>query len=254
VTLATHDIRVSFGGVVAVDGVSLSVDAGSAVALVGPNGSGKTTILNAISGLVPARGRVTIDGTDLPLGRPRRAAAAGLARTFQTPQVIDDLSCLDNALLSAPDRRATGLAAAWLGRSTMLRRERDRWATAAAALERFGLGDLVDEPASRLTYGQRRWLELARVAVSAPRHLLADEPSAGLNDVETEELARHLRTLRDDGIGIVLVDHKVDFLRTVTDRAFVLALGRPVAEGGIDDVWDLPAVQEAYLGRRRVDR
>lgn len=251
-SLKATDITVTFGGVTAVNAVSIEIEPAAALSIVGPNGSGKTTLLNAIGGLLPAHGRVEVDGTEMPMARPTRIARAGVARTFQTPQVIDDLSCIDNVLLSSADRTATDLVAAWLTRPAMLKRERRRWAEAAESLERFGLAEHAEAPASRLTYGQRRWLELARVAVAHPRYLFADEPSAGLNDVETDVLAGHLRALRDDGIGIALVDHKVDFLRTVTETAVVLALGNKIAEAPIRDVWDLPEVQEAYLGSRRV--
>lgn len=252
--LRATDLRVTFGGVVAVDDVSLQVEPGTVLAVVGPNGSGKTTLLNAITGLVACRGRVTVDEVELVTGRPGPPRRAHVLRTFQTPQVLDELSCLDNVLLATDDRRSTGVLASWVGRRAMLAREEDRWRAAEACLGRFGLHDHATLPASRLTYGQRRWLELARVAMASPRFLLADEPSAGLNDVETAHLAEHLMSFRDDGVGVVLVDHKVDFLRAVADRAIVLALGHKVAEDTIDAVWDVPAVQDAYLGTRRVAR
>lgn len=250
--LRADSLRVAFGGVVAVSDVSLAVEARRVLAVVGPNGSGKTTLLNAITGLVPRAGTVTVDDVEMPAGRPGAARQAGVVRTFQTPQVLEEVSCLDNVLLATGDRQATGVLASWVGRRSMLRHERLRWERATACLERFGLRPQASVPASRLTYGQRRWLELARVAMAGPRYLLADESSAGLNDAETQRLADHLRSFRNEGVGLVLVDHKVDFLRTVADRAIVLALGESVAEAGIDAVWDLPAVQQAYLGTRRV--
>lgn len=250
-SLAADGLRVSFGGVVAVDDVTTAVDAHEVLAVVGPNGSGKTTLLNAITGLVDAAGRLRVDDAPLRPGDPVATRRAGILRTFQTPQIIDELSCIDNVLLAVGDRSATGVMAAWFGRPRMLRSERHRWHAATAALERFGLIDEATVPAGRLTYGQRRWLELARSAVAEPRYLLADEPSAGLNDQETERLGNYLRGLRDDGVGVVLVDHKVDFLRAVADRAIVLALGRVVADAGIAEVWELPAVRDAYLGTGR---
>ncbi|MEI2637660.1 MAG: ATP-binding cassette domain-containing protein [Microthrixaceae bacterium] len=251
-SLVAKGMRVEFGGVVAVEDVSLTIESGEAVAIVGPNGSGKTTLLNSICGLVPAKGDVTVDGETVAHARPVKVSRAGIARTFQTPQVLDHLSCLDNVLLSAADRRSSGLVSAWVARPAMLKAEHRRWAEGTECLRRFGLEDLAVEPASRLTYGQRRWLELARVAVAKPRYLLADEPSAGLNDAETHELADHLESLRSDGIGIALVDHKVEFLRQVTTRGVVLGLGKLIAEAPIDDLWDLQSVKEAYLGSRRV--
>jgi ABC-type branched-subunit amino acid transport system ATPase component len=247
-------LHVAFGGVVAVGDVDLEVAPGRVLAVVGPNGSGKTTLLNAVTGLVARQGRVVVDGDEVAGGRPAPVRAAGVLRTFQTPQVLDELSCIDNVLLATSDRRRRGLAASLVGRPGMLAHERSRWADAARCLDRYGLGAAATAPASELTYGQRRWLELARVELAGPRYLLADEPSAGLNDAETDRLAGHLRDLRDQGVGIALVDHKVDFLRATADRALVLSLGRVVAEAAIDEVWDDPAVQEAYLGSRRARR
>lgn len=250
--LDVHDITVTFGGIHAVSHLSFDLESTESVAIIGPNGSGKTTLLNAICGLIPASGSVSLEGRHLAMGKPVRIARSGLARTFQTPQVIDGMSCIDNVLLSAADRRYTGLGAAWIGRPAMMRAERERWRLGSECLERFGLGDMATQPASRLTYGQRRWLELARVTAAKPRFLLTDEPAAGLNDAETEELAAHLASIRADGIGLVIVDHKIEFLTEVADRAIVLSLGQKIAQSPIEQVWDLSEVQEAYLGSRRV--
>ena len=250
-SLNAGEIRVTFGGVVAVDAVNFELEPHSALAVIGPNGSGKSTLLNAITGLVPRSGTVAVDGEDLRAESPRAARQAGVIRTFQTPQVVDELSCLDNVLLATDDRTATGVMSAWFGRRRMLQHERHRWVAANAALERFGLDQEALIEASRLTYGQRRWLELARAWIARPAYLLADEPSAGLNDAETTRLADYLAAFRNDGVGLVLVDHKVGFLREVADRALVLALGKVVATDDIVSIWELPAVQEAYLGAGR---
>jgi ABC-type branched-subunit amino acid transport system ATPase component len=245
--LEITDLSVRFGGVVAVDGVSLAVADGEIYGLVGPNGSGKTTLLNAVTGVVDADGSLAVAGRPVPLGRPLRSRAAGVLRMFQAPQTFTGLTCLENALL-ATDDASSGLGGAWLARPAMWRRERARWAVGRAALERVGLADLADEPAGLLTYGQQRLLELARAIAGDPRLILLDEPSAGLNDAETAELARLCRSLRTDGLTLVVIDHKIDFIDSICDRIAVLELGRLIAQGRPSEVWADARVIEAYLG------
>ena len=235
----------------AVDGVDLAVGAGEAVGIVGPNGSGKSTLLNAVTGVVRASGSLAVDGRRVALGRPGRVRRAGVARTFQTPQTFAELTCIENVLLGDDDRGHTGLAGAWLVRPAMLRRERSRWERAAAALERVGLVERAEEEAGLLSYGQQRMLELARALVGSPRVLLADEPSAGLNAAETDTLARLLGDLHDDGLTLLVVDHKIDFIEAVSSRVVVLQIGRVIADGAPDEVWRHPEVVDAYLGRSR---
>jgi ABC-type branched-subunit amino acid transport system ATPase component len=246
--LEIDDITVRFGGVIAVDGVSLQVPDGSTLGLVGPNGSGKSTLLNALTGVVAATGSASLDGRVLPLGRPRRTRRAGLARTFQTPQNFEELSCIDNVLLADGDRAHTGLAGAWLVRPLMWRRERERWQRAVDMLALVGLADAAELPASLLSYGQQRMLELARSLVGEPQILLLDEPSAGLNAVETQQLSRILVEVRARGVALVIVDHKIDFIDSLCDTIVVLQLGRVVAAGPPESVWKDPLVVEAYLG------
>jgi branched-chain amino acid transport system ATP-binding protein len=248
--LRADDITVSFGGVRAVDGVSLELG-DELLGLVGPNGSGKTTFLNAVCGVAPATGRLTVDGADVALGRPRAAWRAGIARVFQAPQAFVELSCLENVLLTSSDTRHRGVTGAWLNRPGMWRHERTRWARAEAALQRVGLGELVLAPAALLSYGQRRLLELARALAGDPRVLLLDEPSAGLNDAETDDLAALLQAVRADGVALLLVDHKVDFLDVLCDRIVVLELGAVIAEGTPETVWQHERVINAYLGVSR---
>ena len=246
--LEASEIRVSFGGVQAVDGVSLSVEPGSVVGVIGPNGSGKTSLLNALTGVVAATGELAVDGKRARLGRPRALRRAGLVRTFQAPQVVSDMTCLDNVLLSPVDRRGTGVASAWLARPWMQRAERNRAAHAAEAMELVGLADKRELFASALTYGQARLLDLARAITGEPRVLMLDEPSAGLNEAETEFLADLLRTLRSRGTAILLVDHKVDFVDSLCQRLVVLQLGGVIANGSPREVWADARVRDAYLG------
>jgi ABC-type branched-subunit amino acid transport system ATPase component/ABC-type branched-subunit amino acid transport system permease subunit len=249
----TDDIEVSFGGVRAVDGVSLDLRRGEILGLVGPNGSGKTTFLNALVGVVPASGFLEVAGQLVPLATPGRSRKLGVLRTYQSPQTYDRLSCIEDVLVSTSDRRYTGVLASWLLRPLVLRHERIRWAVAIDALQRVGLGELAEEPASRLTYGQRRLLELARAIAADPTVLLLDEPSAGLDAAETEELSRYLEDLRNEGVSILVIDHKLDFITGLCDRVAVLELGHLVAVGDADTVFEDQRVVDAYLGVADVD-
>jgi branched-chain amino acid transport system ATP-binding protein len=248
--LAAAGIGVRFGGVVACDGIDLAVQPAEVVGLTGPNGSGKSTFLNAVGGLVPATGSLAVGGRPVPLGRPQGVRDAGVARTFQAPQNYDALSVLDNVLLGCADRRWTGLGAAVARRRALRRAEADRWARAAGALERVGLAPaLAASPASGLAYGQQRRLELARAIVGDPSVLLLDEPSAGLNAAETRWVGDLLSSLRDEGVALVVVDHKIDFLDSISDRIVVLELGTVVAEGRPVEIWQDETVIAAYLGK-----
>jgi zinc/manganese transport system ATP-binding protein len=222
--LEVHDVTVRFGGVVAVDHVSLSVADGSTLGLVGPNGSGKSTLLNALTGVVTATGRATLDGRQLPLGKPRRTRRAGLARTFQHPQNFEELSCIDNVLLADGDRRYTGLTGAWIARPAMWKSERTRWRRALEMLDLVGLGDAAEKPASLLSYGQQRMLELARSLVGDPQILLLDEPLDSLDLPNQASVARLVGQLcRDRGVAVVMVAHDVNPILPYLDQVTYLA-------------------------------
>jgi ABC-type branched-subunit amino acid transport system ATPase component/ABC-type branched-subunit amino acid transport system permease subunit len=246
--LEAKGISVQFGGVHAVVGVDLTLHDGEILGLVGPNGSGKTTFLNALSGVVDAQGTLTVLGTEVRLGRPGRVRALGVLRTFQAPQTYAHLTCLEDVLLSTSDRRVTGMLASWFARPPLNRHERRRWHDAMATLDRVGLADLADAPTSRLSYGQRRMLELARAINAHPRALVLDEPAAGLNATETEQLGMQLQRLKGEGVPILLVDHKLDFITSLCDRVAVFELGALVAIGAPDTVFADQRVIDAYLG------
>jgi branched-chain amino acid transport system ATP-binding protein len=246
--LRATDISVSFGGVCAVQNVSLELRDNEVLGIVGPNGSGKSTLLNALTGLVPASGTLEIGDDRIPLGRPARVRRAGFLRTFQTPQTFTELSCIENVMLSATDQRGTGLIGSFLGRPWMWRSERARIEAAYHALERVGLEHLAARPAHGLAYGQNRHLEIARAIAAEPRLLAMDEPSAGLNQVETAALGKLIKSFAASGITILVVDHKIDFLRDICDRMMVLQVGKTIADGHPDEVFRLRAVIDAYLG------
>ena len=242
------DISVSFGGVRAVNAVSITLHEREILGLIGPNGSGKSTFVNAITGVVPASGTLELEGRSVGLGDPARVRSAGVLRTYQTPQTYLHLSCIENVLLTTTDRKFTGILSSIVLRPIMLKRERERWRHAAAALDRVGLLDRAEESAANLSYGQQRLLELARTLAGDPRVVMLDEPSAGLNAAETEILAGHLRRMREDGISLLVIDHKIDFITTLVDRVVVLELGNLVAEGDPQSIWQDQRVQNAYLG------
>lgn len=249
--LQADGIVVRFGGLRAVDGVDLVVGAHEAVGLVGPNGSGKTTLLNAVTGVVPAVGSLTVDSRRVRMGRPGAVRRAGLARAFQTPQTFAELTCIENVLLADAVPTGRGLSGAWVRRRSMWVHERQRWDRAVAALERVGLAAQATQSAGALSYGQQRLLELARSLVGEPKVLLLDEPSAGLDASETEQLAALLTDVHGEGLPLVLVDHKIDFVESVCSRVVVLQLGVVIADGPPAEVWADERVIDAYLGRRR---
>ncbi|HEY1465507.1 MAG TPA: ABC transporter ATP-binding protein [Acidimicrobiales bacterium] len=249
VYLDCKGMTVRFGGVVAVDDVSLSIDSGGeVVGLIGPNGSGKSTFLNAVSGLVPARGRVEVEGKSVAFGRPGVMARNGVFRTYQTPQVDAELTCIENTLVTSPDLALRGLLGAWPLRPAMWRREKGRWQEACDILDRVGLLDRANRPAGGLSYGERRRLEIARALMAKPRLLLMDEPAAGLNTTETARLADLLSQVTADGISLVLIEHKIAFIEQLCHRIIVLELGSQIATGPPKEVWLDPAVMRAYLG------
>ena len=251
--LAARSIRVSFGAVRACRDVDLDAGPGVITGLIGPNGSGKSTLLNALTGVVPASGTLHVGTQVVTLGQPGVARRAGILRTHQTPHNYAELSCLDNACLAMLDPAGRTVVSALARRRHVARHEQDRWARAVAALERVGLSNLAEVPAAALTYGQARLLELARSLAGDPAVLLMDEPSAGLNAAETDELAVLLESVRADGITMVLVDHKVDFVDRLCERIVVLDQGAVIAAGPPADVWADQRVVDAYLGVADVD-
>ncbi|MGW5385726.1 ABC transporter ATP-binding protein [Nocardia sp. NPDC003963] len=246
--LEVRNLSVRFGGVTAVSDVSFDIATGEVVGLVGPNGSGKTTVLNALTGVVAARGTLSAGGRRVKLFRPSHSRRARMIRVFQSPNLCTELSCVENVMLGSADSAGRDLAAAWVRRPTMWRHESDRMTDALRQLRRVGLSGSETRTAGDLTYGEQRLLELARALAAAPRTLMLDEPSAGLNDAETRDLHDLLVQIRGEGTTLLVVDHKIDFIDSLCDRVLVLESGRLIAQGTPAEVWSDDRVMDAYLG------
>jgi branched-chain amino acid transport system ATP-binding protein len=245
--LTATDVKVHFGGVKAVDGVTLELQPGKLHGVVGPNGSGKTTLINAISRFVPlTAGTIDFDGHGVGGMRPHEVGRAGLARTFQSIRLLPTLTVRENVLL-AVDGRDTALTPA------AKRRRRLQAETAAdGALEKLELTKLRDVFPAALPYGTQRRVEIARAVAADPKLLLLDEPIAGMNREERAEIAQILCALRDGGLTMLLVEHDLRMVLAISDHIFVMNFGRCVAEGPPRETAMRPEVQEAYLGKRKL--
>ncbi|MDH6214436.1 branched-chain amino acid ABC transporter permease/ATP-binding protein [Streptomyces pseudovenezuelae] len=243
--LHVRDLTVRYGGVVAVDGLSLDVEPGQVVGLIGPNGAGKTSAIDAVTGFTrAASGSVRLGERDVTRVPVPRRAGAGLSRSFQSLELFEDMTVLDN-LYAACDRPGPW---AWL--TDLIRPgSRPLPAQVLVAVREFGLQDSLDRPVGDLSYGERRLLAIARAVATSPSVLLLDEPAAGLSDDETRELAHLVRRLAEDwGMGVLLVEHDVDMVMSVCDQVVVLDFGRRICAGTPDEVRRDPAVRAAYLG------
>ena len=249
VALDAVDISKHFGGISALDQVSLSLRPGEVHGLIGPNGSGKTTLLNMLSGYYqPSAGSIRHRGEDLASATVQRRAHIGIARTFQKPRLLPTLSVLDNAVLGAwPHSRASFLATAF-GLPSVGREEKVLRAQAAEILHGIGLGHVIKRRANLLDHAEQRFLELARGLVMRPRFILLDEPAGGLTGHEIEHLADVIRTLREAGIGVLLVEHHTDFVFRICDRVTTLNVGKMIKHGTPDEVRADPEVIRVYLG------
>lgn len=237
----------SFGGLRALNGMALSVLPGQIVGVIGPNGAGKSTLFNTITGLLePDQGQLWINGAETAWSRPRLMVKVGIARTFQHVHLIPELSVLENVMLGAHIRGRAGSVAAIFRRNK--EEEACLRAEALAQLERLGLGELADVPASSLALGQQRLMEIARALCADPDVLLLDEPAAGLRHREKGELAAVLAELRQAGLSILLVEHDMGFVMSLCDRITVMSFGEKLFEGSPAEVRANPAVIDAYLG------
>jgi sulfate-transporting ATPase len=242
--LEVKGLTVRYGGVHAVEGVSLTVDAGEIVGLIGPNGAGKTSFIDGVSGLVSASGRIVFAGEEVASWPAHRRARAGIVRSFQSLELFEDMTVLEN-LQTAADRRDMAATVMDLARPGRVRLS----PMAAASVDVFGLQGCLERRPAELPYGQRRLLAISRAVAAAPSVLLLDEPVAGLDTVESRELAELIRLIAEKwGIGVLLIEHNMEFVMGLCDRIVVMDFGRTIATGTPEQIRRDPAAIAAYLG------
>lgn len=248
--LTIKDLKMQFGGLVAVDDVNFSLQSGQIAAIIGPNGAGKTTIFNCISGFYqPTAGQVWL-GDDEITGLPSHTIAKmGLMRTFQNIRLFKDMTVVENLLVAQHNQLNSKYFAGLLRLPSFKDAERRALDSAVKWLEIFGLRDFANREAGNLSYGQQRRLEIARCMITEPKIIILDEPAAGLNPQETEALINLIRLLRDEHrVSVLLIEHDMNLVMNISENILVVEYGRPIAEGSPEEIRANPEVIKAYLG------
>jgi branched-chain amino acid transport system ATP-binding protein len=249
--LEIREVTKRFGGLLAVDSVSMQLQEKEITALIGPNGSGKSTLLNCVSGIYkPESGSIVLDaGTSLTGKAPYYIAQRGVARTFQAVRLFEHLTALENVMVGSNHRSKAKLMEVLLGNRHSRREERDIRQDAEQALESVGLLHRADTAAVSLPYGERRLVEIARALAMKPRVILLDEPAAGMNPTEVAELMQCIRSINAQGVTILLVEHNMRLVMGISQHVVALNFGGKIAEGTPDEIQSSEVVIEAYLGR-----
>jgi branched-chain amino acid transport system ATP-binding protein len=252
--LEVRNLRKHFGGVAAIDDLSLDVHDGEIVGLIGPNGAGKTTVFNTISGFFPATsGKIAFAGQDISRLKADHICRLGLTRTFQATTLFLGISVLENVFTGCHLGYRTGLWKRWLRTRSALEEEVSLREKARGILDFMGLGSFSGELAANLPHGHQRILGVCLALVTQPRLLLLDEPMTGMNPVETENMTALVRQIRDKGTTIVLVEHDMKAVMNLCDRIVVLNHGRKIAEGLPEEIRENSLVVEAYLGAEEME-
>ncbi len=250
--LRVDGLRLSFGGLAALDGVAFDVAPGRITALIGPNGAGKTTLFNAVSGLVrPMAGSVRLGGEEILGLKPEQITARGMVRSFQIARGFPKLSVFEHLMLYGQGQPGESWTAALLGAAAARRREEALAEQALAVARRLKLAHVVDNQVTALSGGQKKLLEIGRILMAEPRLLLLDEPAAGVNPTLAEEIGDQLRAIVAEGRTILLVEHDMALIERISDHVVVMAAGRALAEGSFAEIRENTEVQDAYLGGAR---
>ena len=246
--LNIEHLTMQFGGVVAVDDFSMFIDKGEIVALIGPNGAGKTTAFNAVTGVyTPTSGSVSLLGENITGKRPDQITGLGIARTFQNIRLFSSMTVFENVLTAHHLRKTSNIFTATLRLNAA--EERQMREDTATLLRQVDLYDLRDEMATSLPYGKQRLLEIVRALATRPKLLLLDEPAAGMNPQETDELGEFIRQIRDVfNLSIFIIEHHMNLVMEISDRIYVIEFGKQIAEGVPSEIQNNEAVIAAYLG------
>lgn len=246
--LKIEHLTMQFGGVVAVDDFSMFINKGEIVALIGPNGAGKTTAFNAVTGVyTPTSGSISLLGEKITGKRPDQITKLGIARTFQNIRLFSSMTVFENVLTAHHLRKTSNIFTATLRLNAA--EERQMREDTAALLRQVDLYDLRDEMATSLPYGKQRLLEIVRALATRPKLLLLDEPAAGMNPQETDELAEFIRQIRDVfNLSIFIIEHHMNLVMEISDRIYVIEFGKQIAEGVPSEIQNNEAVIAAYLG------
>jgi branched-chain amino acid transport system ATP-binding protein len=246
--LLAEGVVMRFGGLTAVNNVTMSVSEGEIVGLIGPNGAGKTTFFNCLTGMYkPTEGHVRLSGVELP-PKPRAVVKAGMARTFQNIRLFANMTALENVMVGRYCRTSSGPFTSIVHGPKFRREEAETRERAQELLDFVGLGTSTDHLARNMPYGNQRRLEIARALATDPKLVLLDEPTAGMNPLETRQASELIFKIRDSGLAVVVIEHDMRFIFSLCDRVLCLVRGATLVEGTPDEVQSDPRVIEAYIG------